>query len=132
MSRHWAVLLLLVTGAGLGEPARAGGSWVAEASAVRVAILGREVASETLAPPDGVAAKERIAEVRWRFRLPPGERVRARLCHPRGCVRLRGGRGTSRALAGLTAGEALHFRFERPPGQGPVTVTGLQVIVNYR
>ncbi|RTR04442.1 flagellar protein FlhE [Halomonas nitroreducens] len=130
MSRHWAALLLLA--AGLGEPALAAGSWVADAPAVRVAMVGREAASEVLAPPAGMTAERRIAEVRWRFRVPPGERVGARLCHPRGCVRLAGGRGTSQALAGMAAGEALRFHFERLPGQGPVTVKGLQVIVNYR
>ncbi|MDR5866894.1 flagellar protein FlhE [Halomonas koreensis] len=114
----------------LAAPASASGSWAAEAPGVRAAVAGRETPSRALTPPPA-AAGGRVVEVRWRYRVPAGAALRARLCHPAGCVTLPARRGRTRALAGLPAGEALRFRFA-PDGAGPVRVQGLQVIVNYR
>ncbi|XKE45399.1 flagellar protein FlhE [Halomonas organivorans] len=110
--------------------AQAAGSWVATAPPVRVAMADREAASAALVPGDGTAG--RIAEVRWRYRRPAGAAIRARLCHPGGCMLLPDQRGRSEALAGLAAEAPLRFRFSLAPGQAPITVQGLQVIVNYR
>ena len=43
-----------------------------------------------------------------------------------------GQRGMTGALAGLAADAPLRFRFAPKAGQTPLTVEGLQVIVNYR
>ncbi|SDK59062.1 flagellar protein FlhE [Billgrantia gudaonensis] len=113
--------------------AAAAGSWVASAPAVNVAMAEREASSETLAPPTPRLARgERIGSIRWRYRIDPGVRVSARLCHPVRCVVLPGPRGQTDALAGLDARGPLRFRFalaER--GQGAARVEGLQVIVNH-
>ncbi|MCK2185134.1 flagellar protein FlhE [Halomonas getboli] len=122
--------LLLSVLSDLTPAAWAGGSWVAEAPAVRAAIVGREAASEALTPPAGTEG--RIREVRWRFRTPPGKGWQARLCHPAGCVALPAARGRSSVLAGLPAGEPLRFRFSPLPGQAPLAVEELQVIVNFQ
>ncbi|QFT83456.1 Flagellar protein FlhE precursor [Halomonas sp. THAF12] len=122
--------LLLGALIGLAPTAQAAGSWVAQAPSVRAATVGRETASEALTPPAGTAG--RIREVRWRFRTPPGQGGHARLCHPAGCMTLPTERGRSTALAGLPAGEPLRFRFSPTPGQAPVSVEGLQVIVNFQ
>lgn len=138
MSRRDAALLALVmtllTAAlgGVGSVAVAAGSWVATAPGVRVAMAEREVASAPLAAPAGLVAG-RIETLTWRYRLAPGQAVRARLCHADGCLPLSGSRGSSQALAGLPGSTSLHFRFALAPGQGKATtVQGLQVIVNYR
>ncbi|PXX96420.1 flagellar protein FlhE [Halomonas sp. LBP4] len=113
-------------------PALAAGSWVATAPGVRVALVEREVASATLPPPAAVSGGT-IDSVGWRFRLPPGASVQARLCHAEGCMALGAAQGRSRALAGLPADAPLHFRFALAPVQRQaVAVQGLQVIVNYR
>lgn len=119
-------LFLLVTGAALAD-----GSWVAEAPGVRVSLADRETASATLTPPGAVPPGARIQSVAWRYRLPPGAAVRARVCHPAGCRRLATPRGTTRALAGLDASVPLQFRFRLPPGETPLRVEGLQLIVNH-
>lgn len=112
--------------------AQAAGSWVATAPEVRVAMAGRETISLPLAPPGTLPGGE-IDTLIWEFRLPPGDRVDARLCHPGGCQSLESSRGTGRDLAGLPAGGPLHFRFSLVAGQRQaVVVQGLKVIVNYR
>ncbi|MFY0989134.1 flagellar protein FlhE [Halomonas sp. C05BenzN] len=122
-----AVVLALLPAAAL-----AAGSWVASVPGVRVALAEREVVSSSLTSP-GPVPDGRVDTVAWQFRLPPGTSVRARLCHPGGCIPLGAGRGSSRALAGLPADTPLHFRFALEPGQRrAVAVQGLQVIVNYR
>lgn len=128
--RGWPALgLLLALAAG---ELQAAGSWVAEAPGFPVSLAGRETASAALrpggTPPEGAA----ITSVAWRYRVPPGRELKARLCHPAGCVALPAGRGTTRALAGLTADAPLAFRFSLPRGERPVRVGGLQVIVNHR
>ncbi|MDR5889006.1 MULTISPECIES: flagellar protein FlhE [Halomonas] len=128
--RRRLMLGALAALAGFVPTAHAAGSWVAEAPSVRAAIVGRETASEALTPPAGTEG--RIREVRWRFRTPPGQGGHARLCHPAGCVTLPAPRGRSTALAGLPAGEPLSFRFSPLPGQAPLAVERLQVIVNFQ
>ncbi|MFG6176473.1 flagellar protein FlhE [Halomonas sp. THAF12] len=124
---QWAIAGLLVA---VSSTVQAAGSWVAEAPSVRAAVIGRETASDALMPPGGTQG--RIREVRWRFRVPPGKGWRGRLCHPAGCVALHAARGRSEALAGLSAGAPLRFRFSPLPGQAPLAVEGLQVIVNFQ
>ncbi len=114
----------------LAQGVQAAGSWVAEAPALRAAVVGRETASEALSPPAGTEG--RIREVRWRFETPSGQAWHGRLCHPAGCVALPARRGRSEALAGLPAEAPLRFRFSPITGQAPLVVEGLQVIVNYR
>lgn len=129
-----ALVMTLLTAAlgGVESVAAAAGSWVATAPGVRVAMATREVTSAPLVAPGGLAT-ERIETLTWRYRLAPGQAVRARLCHANGCLPLSGSRGSSRALAGLSGSTTLHFRFALAPGQGKATtVQGLQVIVNYR
>lgn len=110
----------------------ASGSWVATTSAVRVAMVEREVASKPLAPSGGVPAG-RIDSVIWAFDAPAGAPVRGRLCHAGGCQALSSSRGRSVEMAGLPAGTPLHFRFSLTPGERrAVTVQGLKIIVNYR
>lgn len=122
-----ALAMVLAVGSAL-----AAGSWVGTAPGVRVALAEREVASSPLVPPAGLSGGT-IDTVGWRFRLPPGVAVRARLCHAEGCMALETVQGSSRALAGLPADRPLHFRFALAPGQRQaVAVQGLQVIVNYR
>ncbi|MEQ6887171.1 flagellar protein FlhE [Halomonas sp. CS7] len=128
--RHWpAVALLLALAAG---ELQAAGSWVAEAPALRVSVAGRDTASAALQPGGKQANGEAITSITWRYRLPPGRALNARLCHPSGCVALPAQRGTTRALAGQVAEAPLTFRFSLPRGERPVRVGGLQVIVNHR
>ncbi|MFG6158697.1 flagellar protein FlhE [Halomonas sp. 1390] len=128
--RGWPALALALALAG-GE-LQAAGSWVAEAPGLSVSLAGRDTASVALraggVPPEG----EAITSITWRYRVPPGRDLNARLCHPAGCVVLPGMRGTTRALAGLAADTPLAFRFSLPRGARPVRVGGLQVIVNHR
>ncbi len=129
VDRWLAVAALCLLPAGV---ATAAGSWVAERPGPRVAMADRDTRSAALTPPGEVTAEARIASVGWRFRLPPGERLDARLCHPAACTPLAGPRGTTQALAGLSAAAPLEFRFRLREGGQAVRVTGLQVIVNHR
>lgn len=131
-SRRGIVALLALLGVTTLPAAAASGSWVATASAVRVAMVEREVASKPLVPSGGVPAGH-IQDVIWTFDTPAGARVRGRLCHAGGCQALASSRGRSIEMAGLPAGTPLHFRFSLTPGQRrAVTVQGLKIIVNYR
>lgn len=130
MRRHrwaWPLLLLVVSGMTL-----AAGSWMDREARLRVSLVDRETVGAPLTAGGQAATGRVIDEVRWRFRLPPGSAVTVRLCHPEGCVPLSGQRGMTRALAGLAADDPLRFRFALKAGQSPLTVEGLQVIVNYR
>ncbi|HSH47620.1 MAG TPA: flagellar protein FlhE [Halomonas sp.] len=112
--------------------AAATGSWVAsQSAALRVALSDRESRSAPLAPPANIAPGARIKSVSWRFKLPPGEQISARLCHPQACIPAMGQRGYSEALANLRADKPLEFRFRLQQTGRPVRVTGLQIIVNY-
>ncbi|CBV44216.1 flagellar protein FlhE [Halomonas elongata] len=125
--RAWPLLLWLVSGM-----AQAAGSWVERAPSLHVGLVDREAISAPLESHGQSAAGRVIGDVRWRFQLPPGSTVAARLCHPGGCVPLSGQRGMTRALEGLAADVPLRFRFALKAGQAPLSVEGLQVIVNYR
>ena len=84
--RGWPALALLLALAA-GE-LQAAGSWVAEAPGLAVSLAGRETASAARqaggTPPEDAT----ITSVAWRYRTPPGRDLRARLCHPAGCVTL--------------------------------------------
>ncbi len=112
--------------------AHAAGSWVANASETRVSMADRETSSDSLGPVGTQAGNRVIQSIVWHYRLPPGDTLNVRLCHPADCTPLPSRRGTTRALAGLAADVALEFRFSLPEGHPPVTVSGLQVIVNHR
>ncbi|WP_133481301.1 flagellar protein FlhE [Halomonas sp.] len=137
MKRYSGYCLLLLLALACGE-LQAAGSWVATAPPVRVSLTGRDTASDALRPSTSQARGHVIPRghviqsIVWRYRHPPGSRVNVRLCHPAGCTPLANMRGTTRALAGSAADAPLEFRFSLPEGQRPVTVGGLQVIVNYR
>ncbi|NEX16957.1 MAG: flagellar FlhE [Halochromatium sp.] len=111
--------------------AAAAGSWVASAPSLRVTMAERETLSAPLKPPAGLSAGE-IYSVAWRFEVPPGNRLRGRLCQANTCVVMEQMRGQSRALAGLPATGPLRFHFSLAPDQPQaVVVRGLQLIVNY-
>ena len=117
----------------LSQPTEAAGSWVAEVQGVRVTMAEREVRSAPLVAPTAVPGDATLAEVSWRYRLPPGEAVRAWLCQGEACTALSGERGTTRAFSGGRVHEPLHFRFALRPGhKRMIQVQGLQLIANYR
>ncbi|WP_218314123.1 flagellar protein FlhE [Halomonas sp. 18071143] len=116
----------------LSQPTEAAGSWVAEVQGVRVTMAEREVRSAPLVAPTAVPGDATLAEVSWRYRLPPGEAVRAWLCQGEACTALSGERGTTRAFSGGRVHEPLHFRFALMPGhKRMIQVQGLQLIANY-
>lgn len=118
---------------GLSQPAVAAGSWVAQVQGVRVTMAEREVRSAPLVAPTAVPGDATLAEVSWRYRLPPGEAVRAWLCQGEACTALSGERGTTRAFSGGRVHDPLHFRFALRPGhKRMVQVQGLQLIAHYR
>lgn len=122
--------LLALAGAGSVLAANAG-SWVGTAPALSVASADRQACSQPLLPPP-LAAGGRLAGVRWRFQLPLGARLQARLCHPQRCIDLPAAQGASSALSGLDAGQALQLCFRLQPGEQPLRVGGLQLLVDYR
>jgi flagellar protein FlhE len=122
-------LLVLVVGE-LAVAAEAG-SWVGAAPALSVASADRHACSQPLLPPP-LAAGGRLAGVRWRFQLPPGARLQARLCHPQRCIDLPAAQGASSALSGLDAAQPLQLCFRLQPGEQPLRVGGLQLLVDYR
>lgn len=109
----------------------ADGSWSAEVPGVMVAMSDRATMTSAVAPAAAAPVGDgRITQVQWRLDAPAG--TGAWLCHPERCVALSAGRGTSTALAGLSARAPLHFRLVLASGQRPTRVSGMQVIVNYR
>lgn len=135
----WTLLLiaLLLTGCLLtevmGSAQAATGSWSTQIPGLMVAMSDRASASQAASPP--VAANLQLGQlgrIQWQFQHPPGALLNAWLCHPEQCVALTGMRGSTTALAGRTAEAPLHFRFALRPGQRPVRVQGLQMIVNYQ
>ncbi|WP_224106685.1 flagellar protein FlhE [Vreelandella aquamarina] len=113
--------------------AQAAGSWSAQVPGMMVAMSDRESVSQPATPPAEASIGGGVIDrVHWRLDVPPGEGVNAWLCHPQQCVALSGMRGTVTALAGRQADAPLRFRFALRPGQRPVRVQGLQVIVNYQ
>jgi flagellar protein FlhE len=125
------VILSLLLPLSLPAVEAAPGSWQARIPSLRLAVPGRERASAPLQPP-ALARGQRLAEVRWRFELPAGAPVRARLCHPQRCIELSRSRGRSAALAGLDAGQPLQFRFRLAPRGEAQRVEAIELIVEYR
>ena len=111
---------------------QAAGSWVAAAPPVRVGLADRETLSEPLGPVGSGADNGVIRTVKWRYRQPVGSELSVKLCHPQGCVPLPAMRGSSRAFEGLAADAAMQLHLSLARGQDPVSVKGIQVIVNYR
>jgi len=109
------------------------GSWSRDVPGVLVAMNDRTSNSQAIAPPAGIPlGAATLSRVQWRFEAPPSQPINAWLCHPERCVALSGMRGSTTALEGALANAPLHFRFALSPGQRPVRVQGLQVIVNYQ
>lgn len=118
---------------GLISSAQAAGSWSTSVPGVMVAMSDRETRSQSMTPPDSVQVHNRVIDrIHWQLETPPGNAINAWLCHPEQCVALSGGRGTVTELAGRQVSAPLQFRFKLLPGQRPVRVQGLQVIVNYQ
>ena len=111
--------------------AASAGSWVGAAPPLSVASADRHACSQPLLPPP-LAAGGRLASVRWRFQPPLGARLQARLCHPQRCIDLPAAQGASSALSGLDAGQPLQLCFRLLPGEQPVRVGALQLLVDYR
>ncbi|WP_460428087.1 flagellar protein FlhE [Azotobacter armeniacus] len=124
-------ILLLALPAFALDAEAAPGSWQARIASLRLALPGRESASDALQPP-ALAQGQRLAGVRWRFALAAGAPVRAWLCHPERCIELSAGRGRSTALAGLDAGQPLQFRFRLAPRAEPQPVREIELIAEYR
>ncbi|MBT2774522.1 flagellar protein FlhE [Halomonas sp. ISL-60] len=133
-----SLILVLVAGClltGFTESAQAApGSWSSQISGLMVAMSDRASASQDAIPPASANNLQsgRLGRIHWQFQHPPGALLNAWLCHPEQCVALTGMRGSTTALEGRTADEPLHFRFALRPGQRPVRVQGLQLIVNYQ
>ncbi|WP_286903157.1 flagellar protein FlhE [Vreelandella sedimenti] len=122
-------LLAGVTGNAQATP----GSWSSQIPGLMVAMSDRASASQAATPPTvGNIQSGQLGRVQWQFQHPPGALLNAWLCHPEQCVALSGMRGSTTALAGFAADAPLHFRFALRPGQRPVRVQGLQMIVNYQ
>lgn len=118
---------------GVISTAQAAGSWSTSVPSVMVAMSDRESRSQPIAPPNEALAHNGVLDrIHWRLEAPPGAPINAWLCHPEQCVALSGGRGTITQLAGRQADVPLQFRFALRPGQRPVRVQGLHVIVNYQ
>ncbi|MDR5875254.1 flagellar protein FlhE [Halomonas sp. CUBES01] len=109
------------------------GSWVAQVPGLLVTMSDRASRSDEVRPPAGMVAQSAvIGRIQWQYQHAPGAALRAWLCHPERCVALSGMRGETRALSGLKATTPLHFQFVLRPGQRPVSVKGLQMIINYQ
>lgn len=109
------------------------GSWSSEVPSVLVAMSDQAVSSQPIQPPAGAPVENAAIErIHWRFQMPVNAPVNAWLCHPEQCVPLTAMRGSTTALAGKSVNGPLYLRFALTPGQRPVRVQGLQVIVNYQ
>lgn len=109
------------------------GSWSSPVPSVLIATSDRASTSREVPPPAAAQVETAVLErIQWRFEAPPSASLDAWLCHPERCVPLNSMRGSTMALAGQRANAPLHFRFALLPGQRPVRVQGLQVIVNYQ
>lgn len=125
----WAVMLSALASNAHAAP----GSWSTQVPGLMVAMSDRASASQPVTPPSVANAHAaQLGRVQWQFQHPAGAQLNAWLCHPEQCVALTGMRGATTALAGRTADAPLHFRFALRPGQRPVRVEGLQMIVNYQ
>lgn len=132
------LILVLVAGwllTGLAGSAQAApGSWSSQIPGLMVAMSDRASASQAATPPTAANNVQlaQLGRIHWQFQHPPGALLNAWLCHPEQCVALNGMRGSTTALEGRAADAPLHFRFALRPGQRPVRVQGLQLIVNYQ
>ncbi|HDZ47926.1 hypothetical protein LCGC14_0150450 [marine sediment metagenome] len=125
----WAVILSVLMSSVYAAP----GSWSAQIPGLMVAMSDRASASQPVGPPEAANVQTgQLGRVQWQFQHPAGAQLNAWLCHPEQCVALTSMRGSTTALAGRTAAAPLHFRFALRPGQRPVRVQGLQMIVNYQ
>jgi flagellar protein FlhE len=116
-----------------GSAQAAFGSWSAQIPGLMVAMSDRAIASQSTSPPATTKLHSgQLGRIQWQFQHPPGALLNAWLCHPEQCVPLTGMRGSTSALAGHSVDAPLHFRFALRPGQRPVRVQGLQLIVNYQ
>lgn len=117
----------------IGNAHAATGSWSSQIPGLMVAMSDRASASQAATAPMGANVQAgQLERIHWQFQHPPGAQLNAWLCHPEQCVALTSMRGSTAALAGRTANAPLHFRFSLSPGQRPVRVQGLQMIVNYQ
>ena len=129
--------LILVAGgllAGLtGSAQAAPGSWSSQIPGLMVTMSDRASSSQTVSSPAVRRLQPaQLGRIQWQFQHPPGARLNAWLCHPEQCVALTSMRGSTTALEGRAADAPLYFRFALRPGQRPVRVQGLQLIVNYQ
>lgn len=125
----WAVILSALISSAQAAP----GSWNSQLPGLMVAMSDRSSASQQATPPSVANAQAgQIRRIQWQFQHPAGAQLNAWLCHPEQCVALTGMRGSTTALEGRAADAPLHFRFALLPGQRPVRVQGLQLIVNYQ
>ena len=129
-----ALLLIGLWLSGMAQSVQAAsGSWSAQLPGLMVAMSDRASASqESFPPPSANLRSGQLGRIQWQFQYPPNALLNAWLCHPEQCVALTGMRGSTTALAGQRAEAPLHFRFALRPGQRPVRVQGLQMIVNYQ
>ncbi|WP_192036538.1 flagellar protein FlhE [Halomonas sp. YLGW01] len=113
---------------------QAAGSWVASAPPLTVAVPGRVASSGVLLPADPArVGGQGIAAVSWRFRLPAGRALEARLCQADRCLMLATSRGRRTAPQAWRADAPLRFRFRLPEGERrALRVEDLQVIVEHR
>ncbi|MCO7247780.1 MULTISPECIES: flagellar protein FlhE [unclassified Halomonas] len=135
MLGYWRhAISILVLALGLGSFAQgASSSWVTHVPGLMVTMSDRASRSEPVRPPAGATTPAAVIErVQWQYQHAPGAALQAWLCHPERCVSLSGMRGETRALSGISATTPLHFQFALNPGQRPVSVKGLQMIVNYQ
>ncbi|KPQ25045.1 MAG: flagellar protein FlhE [Halomonas sp. HL-48] len=128
------VISILVLALGVGSMAQAAtGSWVTQVPGLMVTMSDRASQSEMVRPPAGISAPGAVIErVQWQYQHAPDAALQAWLCHPERCVPLSGMRGQTRALSGQKATTPLHFQFVLRPGQRPVSVKGMQMIINYQ
>ncbi len=138
LSGRLPLLIVLVAGWALtgvtGSAQAASGSWSSQLPGLMVAMSDRASVSQGAVPPTAAnnVQSAQLGRIHWQFQHAPGALLNAWLCHPEQCVALNGMRGATTALEGRAAGEPLHFRFALSPGQRPVRVQGLQLIVNYQ
>ncbi|MCS3433469.1 flagellar protein FlhE [Klebsiella sp. BIGb0407] len=125
------LLLLLLP---LQASASGSGAWQASGMGATLSQRGIVVNSPALRPPAEVNGNMTL--IAWRYQLmsPEPAGLRVKLCSPSRCVALDGPSGTTRGLAGISAGQPLIFVWE-VHGRGsfypPLRVSSNQVIVNY-
>nr|WP_300307356.1 flagellar protein FlhE [Halomonas sp.] len=107
------------------------GAW--SATAPRLNVASSEIPRRSaLLRPSSAPIKGTITRVSWHYRAPPGSRLSAYLCANQHCQYLAAEGGASNAFHGLPASAPLQFRFRLHPGQRPVTIEALGVLVNHR